>query len=94
MTSDGQSNSEVITTNNTVLKQILSGDVRKNYYMVGSTWTNGGAVPNGAYSPQTPNNTETTNCFGCHNNSTNPSKTTVEVSHIWTPLMPLFQPAK
>ncbi len=58
MTSDGQSELEVITTNNTVLKQILSGDMRKNYYMVGSTWTNGGAVPNGAYSPQTPNNTE------------------------------------
>ncbi len=56
--SDAQSNSEVITTNNTVLKQILSGDVRKNYYMVGSTWTKSGAVPNGACSPQTPNNTE------------------------------------
>jgi len=118
VTSDAQSNSEVITTNNTVLKQILSGDVRKNYYMVGSTWTTSGAVPNGAYSPQTPNNTEigtsqlqnttmetyqqgstntwspTTNCFGCHNKSTNPSKTTVEVSHIWPPLMPLFQPPK
>lgn len=117
VTSDAQSNSEVITSNNSVLSQILNGDVRKNYYMVGSTWTNGGAVPNGAYSPQTPNNTEigtsqlqnttmetyqqgsnnlwspTTNCFGCHNASTNPSKTTVEVSHIWPNLIPLFPPS-
>jgi len=117
VTSDAQSNSEVITTNDTVLNQILNGDVRRNYYMIGSTWTTSGAVPNGAYSPQTPNNTEigtsqlqnvtmetyqqgssntwspTTNCFGCHNQSTNPTKTTVEVSHIWPYLLSLFPPS-
>jgi hypothetical protein len=119
VTSDAQSNSEVITINNTVLNQILNGDVRKNYYLVGSTWTASGAPPNGAYSPQYPSNTEigtsqlqnttmetyqqgvsntwspTTNCFGCHNNGSHPesNKTTVQVSHIWNNLTPLFPPS-
>ncbi len=115
VSSDAQSNSEVITINDTVLSQILNGDVRKNYYLVGSTWTTSGAVPDGAYSPSTPTNTEigtsqlqnstmetyqqgtdnlwspTTNCFGCHNASTNKDKTTVEVSHIWPNLLPLLR---
>jgi hypothetical protein len=43
-------NTEVISINNSVLGQLMDGDVRKNYYFVGSTWTFGGFAPTGAYS--------------------------------------------
>lgn len=38
-------NTEVISINNSVLGQLISGDVRQNYYFVGSTWTFGGFAP-------------------------------------------------
>ncbi|MEM6718453.1 MAG: hypothetical protein AAF611_03960 [Bacteroidota bacterium] len=41
------SNSEVISTNNSVLSQLTDGDLRKNYIFIGATWTDGGAPPNG-----------------------------------------------
>ena len=44
------SNSEIIAVNNSVLGQLIGGDVRGNYYMVGSTWTMKGASPSGSYS--------------------------------------------
>jgi hypothetical protein len=43
------SNSDVIAANNVVLSQLISGDVRANYYLVGATWTFGGAAPGGNY---------------------------------------------
>jgi hypothetical protein len=58
VSSAAESNTDIISINDSVLGQILQGDVRKNYFMVGSTWTSSGAVPNGAYSPSNPNNTE------------------------------------
>jgi hypothetical protein len=42
-------NTEVISVNNSVLSQIKSGDVRANYYFVGSTWTFGGFAPTQPY---------------------------------------------
>jgi hypothetical protein len=48
-------NTEVISVNNSVLSQLASGDVRANYYFVGSTWTFGGYAPTGPYSPSSPN---------------------------------------
>jgi hypothetical protein len=39
------SNTEIISINNSVSGQMISPDVRKNYFMTGSTWTIGGASP-------------------------------------------------
>jgi hypothetical protein len=39
------SNSEIISTNNSVRGLLNSGDVRNNYIMTGATWTIGGASP-------------------------------------------------
>jgi hypothetical protein len=36
------SNTEIISINNSVIGQLVSGDIRRNYYMTGSTWTIGG----------------------------------------------------
>jgi hypothetical protein len=43
--STAASNTEVISINNSVLGKMASGDIRANYYMSGSTWTNNGAAP-------------------------------------------------
>ena len=48
--SPAESNTEVISINNDVISQLISGDVRANYVMTGSTWTFGGAAPIGSYS--------------------------------------------
>jgi hypothetical protein len=42
-------NTEVISINNSVLGQLASGDVRANYYMLGTTWTTNGAPPTTPY---------------------------------------------
>jgi hypothetical protein len=44
------SNTEILAINNAVLGMIPNGDLRKNYYMSGSTWTIGGAAPTGPFS--------------------------------------------
>lgn len=46
-TSVAASNSQIISTNNSVLGQLASGDMRKNYIFIGATWTNDGAAPTG-----------------------------------------------
>jgi hypothetical protein len=40
-------NTELIAINNSVIGQLGAGDVRKNYILVGSTWTIGGKSPRG-----------------------------------------------
>jgi hypothetical protein len=42
------SNTEIISIHNTVT--VPGGDVRNNYFMTGTTWTIGGAAPNGSFS--------------------------------------------
>ncbi|HTQ79426.1 MAG TPA: hypothetical protein VMM92_05480, partial [Thermoanaerobaculia bacterium] len=42
------SNTEIIAINNSVLGMLVGADIRKNYYMTGSTWTTGGA-PTGSF---------------------------------------------
>ncbi|MBV8978772.1 MAG: hypothetical protein JO261_15930 [Alphaproteobacteria bacterium] len=44
-----QSNSLVISINNSVMGQIPNGDIRKNYLFTGSTWTNSGVEPNNPF---------------------------------------------
>lgn len=52
------SNSQVISINNSVFNQLPGNDVRKNYYLIGSTWTDSGLPPTGvSYSATNPNNT-------------------------------------
>lgn len=45
------SNSEVISINNAVRSMLVGNDVRKNYLLIGATWTFGGAGPNGNVYP-------------------------------------------
>lgn len=78
------SNTQIVSINNSVLSQLLSGDMRKNYFMLGATWTIGGQPPT-AIPPNTTNGTQVgtnvmanstmetyvqnvTNCFSCHDN--------------------------
>jgi hypothetical protein len=42
--STAASNTEVISINNSVLRQLLPGDIRSNYYMTGATWSIDGAT--------------------------------------------------
>jgi len=41
------SNSQIISTNNSVLGQLTNGDMRKNYIFIGATWTDNGVAPTG-----------------------------------------------
>jgi len=46
--SPAASNSEVISINNNINSMLVGNDIRKNYLLLGATWTNGGAPPNGS----------------------------------------------
>jgi len=78
------SNTQLVSINSSVLSQLSSGDMRTNYFLLGATWTLGGAPPT-AVPPQTLNGTQVgtnflanptmetyvqgaTNCFSCHDN--------------------------
>ncbi|MFN0213313.1 MAG: hypothetical protein ACKVT2_03590 [Saprospiraceae bacterium] len=45
--SSAASNSEVISINNSVFGWLIGNDIRKNYLMIGATWTSGGVTPSG-----------------------------------------------
>ena len=87
-------NTELVSINNSVISQLAAGDVRKNYVMIGNTWTIGGAAPapdgsNQVGTKQLANTTMETffqpsNCFSCH--TTNK----FGVSHIYLKIKPLF----
>ncbi|MGH6911929.1 MAG: hypothetical protein ACREEG_17215, partial [Phenylobacterium sp.] len=96
--SDSGLNTQVIASNASVLSQLKATDVRLNYFQVGSTWTIGGAAPNGGNevgTNQLSNSTMETfvqaktsgqpgaNCFACHGHNT------VAVSHVYRQLKPL-----
>jgi hypothetical protein len=44
-----ESNTQVISMNNSVLGQLVGGDLRKNYFFLGATWTEGGAAPSASF---------------------------------------------
>ncbi len=53
--SAAESNSQVISINNSVISQLVGKDVRKHYRLIGATWTQAGANPTGKpYSPANP----------------------------------------
>lgn len=41
------SNTQIISINNSVLGQLVDGDLRKNYIFIGATWTDNGTAPTG-----------------------------------------------
>ncbi|WP_264535138.1 hypothetical protein [Flavobacterium sp. N1736] len=50
-TTPAASNSEIISINNAIRKMLVGKDIRKNYLLIGATWTFGGAGPNGNVYP-------------------------------------------
>lgn len=42
------SNSQIIAINNAIYNMLPGNDIRKNYFLIGATWTFGGAAPNGS----------------------------------------------
>jgi hypothetical protein len=97
------SNTQIVSINNSVLSQLLSGDMRKNYFMLGSTWTIGGAPPSSGTQVGTSalaNSTMETyvqgasNCFSCHDdlgvaNGMLGISADSGLSHIYFPIRPL-----
>ena len=93
-------NTEVISINNSVRGLLDNNDVRKNYIMIGATWTDGNApAPDASnhkgttllsnstmetYQQGNDNINGGTNCFNCHTTNT------VKVSHIFDDIKPLF----
>lgn len=92
-------NTQVISSTASVIAQLAPGDVRRNYFQLGTTWTINGAPPNGRNqvgTNQLANATIETfmqaatpgasgsNCFTCHQNNT------VAVSHVYRMMNPLF----
>jgi hypothetical protein len=94
-------NTDVISVNNSVINQLLAGDVRKNYVMTGTTWTAFGQVPppgpgQEVGTNQMANSTmesfeQPSNCFDCHSGSNMLGGAGGSgLSHIYGVLKPLF----
>lgn len=90
-------NTMILSANASVLGQLLPGDVRRHYVMIGATWTDG-KIP-GVASPDPPvfgsktlaNSTmetyhQTANCFACHQGD---SFARDGLSHIYSDILPL-----
>jgi hypothetical protein len=84
-------NTDTINVNNSVLNVLPHGDVRKNYVLMGSMWTQGGLPGGVEFGPQRLTNTtmetffQDSNCFDCHR-----AQTGTGMSHIFNLLRPLF----
>jgi hypothetical protein len=100
------SNTEIIAINNSVMGQLVGGDIRGNYIMTGSTWTIGGAAPSGSFNAGAGNEVGTSklanatmetyqqgtdNLWASGTNCFSCHGTNqTTVSHIYPPLKPLF----
>jgi hypothetical protein len=95
-------NTEIIAINNSILGMLAPGDVRKNYLLIGATWTIGGVPPgdgNQVGTNQLANSTMETyqqpsNCFSCHHGPRNDGLNPKGLSHMYGQLKPLFQQKK
>jgi hypothetical protein len=92
-------NTDVISINKSVGSFLLPGDVRKNYIMIGATWTKGGQPPtddnqvgtNAMANSTMETFTQDGNCFGCHSSDDMlGSAAGGGLSHIWGPIKSLF----
>jgi len=89
-------NTQVISINKSIIEQLATGDVRKNYILVGAIWTDG-KPPGGSNLLGTiaiSNSTMETfqqpgNCFDCHGGNMLGSGGG-GLSHIWGKTSPLF----
>ena len=106
LSQSAESNTEIISINNSVLGQLASGDVRANYFMTGATWTKNGAAPSDPFNSgfgnevgtsQMANTTMETyqqgsskSWFSGGNCFACHNGNTVTVSHMFCPLKPLF----
>jgi hypothetical protein len=96
--SNASMNTQVISANVSRINQLVPGDVRRNYFQLGTTWTAGGQSPNGVnqvgtnrlanatietFAQAQPPANPGTNCFSCHGSNT------VAVSHIYRQMNPL-----
>jgi hypothetical protein len=96
--SAANSNTEIISINNSVRGLISPGDIRANYYTPGATWTIFGAPPSGANEVGTSllagSSMETytmpSNCLGCHLSGTSTKGlATTDISHIFSVIQAL-----
>jgi hypothetical protein len=84
---EGVSNTQVISMNENVIRELASGDVRKNYILIGALWFKNGSNANGAVGTTSLANSvmetyiQPSSCFLCHTSSTNPAHT--DISHLW-----------
>jgi hypothetical protein len=98
--SNASSNTQVISSNASVIAQLIAGDVRRNYFQIGTTWTINGQPPNSGNQVGTnqlanatietfmqassPTSGTGSNCFTCHQSNK------VSVSHSYPEMNPLF----
>lgn len=91
------SNTQIVSINSSVLSQLQPGDMRKNYFMLGATWTAGGQPPSTGLqvgTNQLANSTMETyvqggsNCFTCHVNGGSNGMLD-GLSHVYGPIQPL-----
>lgn len=96
---DTANNTDVISINKSVNSFLLPGDVRKNYIVIGSTWTKKGEPPNddnqigtSALANSTMETfTQDGNCLSCHSGDDMLGLAPGGgLSHIWGPIKPLF----
>lgn len=97
------SNTDILSINNSVHGMLLSGDVRGNYYLAGATWSSFGLALNSDLSLQAGTNLlsnstmetyqQGSNCFSCHTSGPLSNDifapATTDVSHIFSELKPL-----
>ncbi|PCK07931.1 MAG: hypothetical protein COA42_11640 [Alteromonadaceae bacterium] len=100
-TSDDAGNTLLASINENIQGQLLSGDLRKNYFLVGSVWTKNGVPGQGGSLPELAGSTKLANttmetftqnkdCFSCHT-----TQHDLSLSHILDliqPLSPLQNP--
>ena len=96
---DTETNTDIISINDSIISQLAAGDVRSNYALIGALWTNDGEIPpsstfttNQTGSTKLANATMETynqddNCFSCHNGDPLSG-----LSHIWDDITPLTPP--
>jgi hypothetical protein len=54
VTSVAESNTQILSMNHSVISQLVGADVRKNYFLLGATWTELGAAPTSPFQTPTP----------------------------------------
>ena len=98
-------NTRVISVNKSVIDKLVGDDVRRNYIMIGATWTKDGAPPSDDQDFDAPSNhlgtstlanttmetfDQMSNCFSCHRGNMLGTAGSRGLSHIYGELKPLL----